>query len=57
MPGCVGSTSVLSEKGARIQLAVISDLEKGMFLRREMGFAEAKRVSCPMKKVSGMPGF
>ncbi len=57
MPGCVGSTSVLSEKGARIQLAVISDLEKGMFLRREMGFAEAKRVPCPMKKVSGMPGF
>ncbi len=51
------SRGELSEKGARIQLAVISDLEKGMFLRREMGFAEAKRVSCPMKKVSGMPGF
>lgn len=38
------SRGELSEKGARIQLAVISDLEKGMFLRREMGFAEAKRV-------------
>lgn len=45
------SRGELSEKGARIQLAVISDLEKGMFLRREMGFAEAKRV--PMTNEKG----